>query len=109
MKKVIYLAALVLAAGSAQAVTFNNSPEREALQFSQSAHHQGKAKTAKGYGHVFTVGGDGIATLDGVPCAIDEQTAQATVYTKGVNKVIAYKSGKVALMESGVFVGAMKY
>ncbi len=76
----------------------------------QATHHAAKAvKTYKGFGRVVVVkdGGNWV-TLDGVVMAIDEKTPQATVYFGGLNQVIIYRSGKVALMKEGQLVGWMK-
>lgn len=50
----------------------------------------------------------GIVTVDGKPAAQDEVTEKATAYSQGIFTVIIYKSGKVALMNQGQFIGYLK-
>lgn len=58
-----------------------------------------------GYGVNFHVDNGYFAYLDDKPCALDEKTPKATVYSAGLYQVIVYKTGKVALLKQGVYVG----
>lgn len=66
-------------------------------------------KTWTGYGVKFDLNSDGSAYLDSKPCAVDEVTEQATVYSQGLYQIINYKSGKTVLMKNKVFVGNLKH
>jgi hypothetical protein len=61
-----------------------------------------------GYGVNFRVDNGYFAYLDDKPCALDEKTAKATVYSAGLYQVIVYKTGKVALLKQGVYVGDLE-
>lgn len=120
--KYLILAGLIVAGGvSAYATTSQCNPlssqtslhaderqiftlcENEPLIQSVSA----TVRTWRGYG-VTVKDNNGWVTLDGKPAAVDEKTAKATVYQSGLYKFIIYKSGKVALLKEGVFVGYLK-
>lgn len=71
--------------------------------FCQAATHT--AQSYNGYGVSFRVDNGYFAYLDDKPCALDEETSNATVYSSGLYQVIVYKTGKVALIKQGVYVG----
>jgi hypothetical protein len=71
--------------------------------FCQAATHT--AQSYNGYGVSFRVDNGYFAYLDDKPCALDEKTSNATVYSSGLYQVIVYKTGKVALIKQGVYVG----
>ncbi|WP_445235127.1 hypothetical protein [Erwinia wuhanensis] len=68
----------------------------------------GKVAQWKGYDVIVKRDSLGIVTVDGKPAAVDEITEKATAYQQGLFSVIIYKSGKVALMKQGQFVGYLK-
>ncbi|HFZ8994125.1 TPA: hypothetical protein ACIPUI_001225 [Citrobacter freundii] len=94
--------------------TLNAAAEKQALenaaqQFTQAAKKNQEIARKKLTGVTFKRGKDGIAYIDDTPAAVDEDNSDATVYSKGINQVIVYKrTGKIALMQSGQFVGYMK-
>lgn len=51
---------------------------------------------------------DGMITVNEHLAALDETTPKAKAYSQGLYTVIVYNTGKVALMENGVFVEYMK-
>lgn len=71
--------------------------------FCQAATHTPHSYT--GYGVSFRIDNGYFAYLDDKPCALDEKTSSATVYSAGLYQVIVYKTGKVALMKQGVYIG----
>jgi len=71
--------------------------------FCQAATHT--AQSYNGYGVSFRVDNGYFAYLNDKPCALDEETPNATVYSSGLYQVIVYKTGKVALIKQGVYVG----
>lgn len=71
-------------------------------------HAQGiKKRTVKGYGVTVTVAGEWV-TVDGKPAALDANENGNKTYSQGLNTVILYKNGKVALLREGQFVGWLK-
>ncbi|MDZ5641655.1 hypothetical protein [Enterobacter sp. A103] len=93
----------------------NAAAEKQALENAQAQYPQ-KAQSGK-KDSSFIKHYDGIAikrdkfgivTVDGKPAAQDEVTATATTYSQGLNKIIIYKSGKVAVMKDGQFQGYAK-
>lgn len=93
----------------------NSAAEKQALENAQALYPQ-KAQAAK-KSMVFTRHYDGmlikrdaqgVVNVDGKPAAQDETNADATVYSQGLYTIIAYKTGKVAVMKSGVFMGYAK-
>lgn len=92
--------------------TINSAAEKQALENAQSLNSQKTQATAKE--STFTKQYDGmiikrdklgIVTVDGKPAAKDEVSAEATTYSQGLYTIIAYKTGKVAVMKDGVFQG----
>lgn len=93
----------------------NSAAEKQALENAQALYPQ-KAQSAK-KSMAFTRHYDGmlikrdalgIVTVDGKPAAQDETNADATAYSQGLYTIIVYKTGKVAVMKSGVFMGYAK-
>jgi hypothetical protein len=66
----------------------------------QSSQHR-----YQGYGVNFSMDNGYFAYLDEKPCARDEKTSRASVYSSGLYQVIVYKAGKVSLMKKGIYVG----
>lgn len=62
-------------------------------------------QTYNGYGVSFSVENGYFAYLDEKPCALDEKTTKATVYSAGLYQVVVYTAGKVSLMKQGVYLG----
>ncbi|SNY79400.1 hypothetical protein SAMN02744775_04161 [Enterobacter sp. CC120223-11] len=62
----------------------------------------------QGYGVRFTIENGYFVYLNEKPCALDEKTNKAAVYSSGLYQVIVYKSGKVSLMKQGVYVGDLR-
>lgn len=93
----------------------NSAAEKQALENAQALYPQ-KAQSAKislaftrHYdGMVIKRDAQGIVTVDGKPAAQDESDIDATAYSQGLYSIIVYKTGKVAVMKSGVFEGYAK-
>ncbi|EHQ2770440.1 hypothetical protein KRB99_000009 [Salmonella enterica] len=91
--------------------TINAAAEKQALenaaQIAQSAH---KGGVVVKHFNGFEVKKDklGIVSFNGSPAAVIETNDKATVYQSGINKIIWYKSGKVAITENDVFQGYAK-
>lgn len=93
----------------------NAAAEKQALENARALYPQ-KAQSArqdssfvKHYdGMVIKRDKSGIVTVDGKPAAQVEVTATATAYSQGLNTIIVYKSGKVAVMKDGQFQGYAK-
>lgn len=66
-----------------------------------------KTRTLKGYGLTVNIRGQQVY-VDGKPAALDANDQGNLTYSQGLNTFIVYKSGKVALMQSGRFMGYMK-
>ncbi|MGU3522321.1 hypothetical protein ACLBW2_04365 [Enterobacteriaceae bacterium C23F] len=62
----------------------------------------------QGYGVSFTIENDYFVYLNDKPCALDEKTNKAAVYSSGLYQVVVYKSGKVSLLKKGVYVGDLR-
>lgn len=89
--------------------------EKQALENAQGAYPQRaqsvkKVTTFTKHYDGMTIKRDklGIVTVDGKPAAQDEITAQATTYSQGLHTFIVYKTGKVAVMKDGQFLGYAK-
>lgn len=90
---------------TSQGIELTPAQEKEWAQCKSASAR--KSKTWRGYG--VTVVRDGTwVTVDGKPAAIDENEGGNVTYSVGLNQVIFYKSGKVALLKEHVFVGYMK-
>lgn len=95
--------------------TMNSAAEKQALENAEALYPQ-KAQTAKKSlaftrhfdGITIKRDASGILTVDGKPAAQDEVTADATVYSQGLFTIIAYKTGKIAVMKDGQFQGYAK-
>lgn len=93
--------------------TINAAAEKQALenaahavQYAQAVHIK---NSYRGYGVVFAVDTKtGHATLNNHLCAVDEITPDAITYSQGLQQVIKYRTGKVALMTQGQFTGYLK-
>lgn len=66
-----------------------------------------KKRTVKGYGITVTIAGEWV-TVDGKPAALDANENGNKTYSQGLNTLILYKSGKVALLQQGKFIGYLK-
>lgn len=73
------------------------------MQLAQSA----KTRNLKGYGLTVKITGQQVY-VDGRPAALDANDNGNLTYSQGLNTLIVYKSGKVALMQSGKFIGYLK-
>ncbi len=71
--------------------------------YAQSA----KTRTLKGFGLTVKITGQQVY-VDGKPAALDANDQGNLTYSQGLNTLIVYKSGKVALLQSGRFMGYMK-
>lgn len=91
--------------------TIRAAAEKQALENAQTQFAQAvkeKARTWKGYDVEVKRDSLGIVTLDGKPAVQSEVTDKATAFQQGLFTVIFYKTGKVALMKEGQFVGYLK-
>lgn len=91
--------------------TIHAAAEKQALENAQTQFAQAvkeKAHTWKGYDVEVKRDSLGIVTLDGKPAVQSEVTDKATAYEQGLFTIIFYKTGKVALMKEGQFVGYLK-
>jgi hypothetical protein len=73
------------------------------LFFAQSV----KTRTLKGYGLTVKITGQQVY-VDGKPAALEANEDGNLTYSQGLNTLIVYKSGKVALVQSGQFTGYLK-
>lgn len=98
-----------LIAVTAQAMAFSE-PQKPL----HAAHHAMTIaqKTSKsswsGFGVTVIRAKDGMVTVDGHPAALDEENADARVFSEGLNTVIFYTKGRVVLMREGLFLGDLK-
>lgn len=65
-------------------------------------------KTWKGYGVTVEQHADGQVFVDGKPAVLDEKAEGSTAYSQGLNSIIIYDNGKVALVVGGTAKGYLK-
>jgi len=78
-----------------------------AIAFGTSAAGS-SAHVFRGYGVSFSLDEGYFAYLNDHPCALDEKTSSASVYSSGLFQVVVYRSGKVSLLKKGVYVGDLR-
>lgn len=97
-----------------QGLTLTPAQEKERVQCKrQNKEGAPAAKSVtdkgiwKGYGVMVTRNADQVY-VNGKPASLIEKTPQAAVYEQGINQVIFYNSGKVALQTDSRFTGYLK-
>ena len=101
---VALIALLGLAAYGISVIADAAAPVQDGVVFfAQSV----KIRTLKGYGLTVKIIGQQVY-VDGKPASLDANDEGNMTYSQGLNTLIVYKSGKVALMQSGRFTGYLK-
>lgn len=102
--------ACYIAEQNKQTVT-NAAAEKQALENTQALFPKQKAQSAKKAktfnGMKLVMNSTGLV-VDGKPAALDESNADAKTYSQGLYAFIVYKSGKIAVMQDGKFLGYAK-
>jgi hypothetical protein len=89
----------------------NAAAEKQALENAQALYPVQKAqsaKTAQTFNGMKLVRNSTGLVVDGKPAALDESNADAKTYSQGLYVFIVYKSGKIAVMQDGKFLGYAK-
>ncbi|MEL4016769.1 hypothetical protein [Dryocola clanedunensis] len=101
-KIILMIVGLSLLTGCTPAIDMAEAQAQTDSQHAQVAH---KAPTIIKHYNGMTIKRDklGMVTIDGKPTTNDENTATASVYSSGLDAVIIYKNGSIAVMREGRF------